>query len=567
MNALLIHNDLLPTQLINQFNHTFRFDSSIEINGIEFDNGAHQQLSKTLTNSNYEVIFLPFSLSNNNSRDMSGLRVALHIRLSPELNHQYTPIVFIGKETKEQVAKLSDLGGILFTTGIFNTSMFDVQSLQKKYTEITQNWKPEGSALLNVEEYQRFLNRVHITPPANYQSHHSIDNELALLRWSEYLGCDQQIEEVKQRLQTGLYFKYIKALHPTPSSTSGIPDPIKGKASILLIDDEVKKGWGNFYSCLFKFNNCIRLDVLDIDYNSFSSTQITKQAEQQAKEGTPDVVLLDLRLCDADFSKETQSNPQQLTGYQVLKKVKELNQGIQVIITTASNKVWNYESVLGAGANGYILKQGVSDVKEDIKNLKNVLEDAIKKANYLKPTFEIVKISKNELEHKMTLGMVDESLGRELVKFLDMSYQMYSSASTKESFAFAYLSLFKCLELIANHWVYKENNTWKINGGESLKNYYWDHNNQAYQEKIPAGFDEKRSPSTFQKIAGCSFQLWEMDTTFVKQIYTSIRRRNEFIHPSKSELVGWLRQEVTKTYTPEGFQLLLTQLSEIVQKL
>ena len=46
----------------------------------------------------------------------------------------------------------------------------------------------------------------------------------------------------------------------------------------------------------------------------------------------------------------------ELTGIKILEYIKSLNKGIQVIITTASNKIWNYEN--SSNANGYILKQG-----------------------------------------------------------------------------------------------------------------------------------------------------------------------------------------------------------------
>lgn len=557
MNALLIHNDYLTARLASQFEQSFK----LQAKGGNIDDQIHKQLSSILNTQSYQAIYLPFHFSNNNHRELLGLRIALHIRLTPEFGHVKTPIVFIGHETKGQIAKLSDLGMLLFTTGVFTSNKFDYNSLVKEYDWITQRWRPKISPVLNENEYHKFLHKVPIAAPANYQSHHSVDNELALLRWSEYLQCDHQINEVKQRLQTGLYFKYIKALHPAKPISPGKPYLIKGKAKVLLIDDEANKGWQQFYDCLFQLSPGISCQSLEIDYQSMADS-ITA-AIQKIKAYNPDVVLLDLRLCDEDFSEACQTDPTQLTGYQLLQNIKAFNQGIQVVITTASNKVWSYKSTLKAGANGYIIKQGVSDAAEDIKNLKGVIENAIARANYLKPVFEKITNAQQKINAAVATGKIDADFGNELDKFLDISFQMYASAIHEEGFAFAYLSLFKCLELIGNYFVRQdsESKVWKLRGGLDLKYFQWSSKDKKYDEVTA------EKPIIFQKIAACCFQLWgfdiEQDKYFTGAINNSIKRRNQFIHPSNQEQKEWFK----KIYTSEGFRELIGQLSKIIDKM
>ena len=43
--------------------------------------------------------------------------------------------------------------------------------------------------------------------------------------------------------------------------------------------------------------------------------------------------------------------------YTLLKRIKEYNKGIQVIIFSATNKIWNLQALQEAGADGFILKE------------------------------------------------------------------------------------------------------------------------------------------------------------------------------------------------------------------
>ena len=567
MNAILIHANNLSPFFVDKFpgdKVVIDYSQSIQRWNFNLDRFLHEELSNAFKNHEYKVIFISYTLSQQNYLELTGLHIAAHIRLTCEFNHQHTPIVFIGPETPWEIAKLSEFSNILFTHGIFYTDKLDIGSIQNQY-----NWIIEKKPKLTDEELTKSIKRLQIIPPANYQSHHSIDNELALLRWSEYLQCDRQISEVKENLKTGLYFKYHRVLNPVKPSKTGTPYLISGEGKVLLIDDEAEKGWEDFYKCFFQYNinnKSIQFETLKLDFKSSTQENIIKEACCKVTEFYPDIVLLDLRLCDKDFNTNPQSEPKDFTGYKILEEIKKINKGIQVIITTASNKVWNYQSTYDVGANGYLIKKGDSDVAEDIKNIKHIVETNLIRAGYLKCTCKKIDSLRNSLDSGIRHKKINRNFGKELINLLEISFRMYDNVRTKEDFAYAYLALFKCLELIADEYTFIDCGIWQVVGPTPLNHYSWDDQMKKYKKIDPPRF-KNGIPTTFEKIAALSFQLWKYKDTDVQQLYYSIKRRNEFIHPSEKDLSEKLKEECKRIYNHEGYFVLLKQISDIVNKI
>jgi CheY-like chemotaxis protein len=384
MNALLIHNDNLPSSLILNFPNAFKFNisqSKMLEDGFSFDKEAHVQLAEALIKKQFDVIFIPYTLSNQNYLELSGIRLALHIRLTSEFNHSRVPIIFIGHELKEQIAKVTEFTSFLFTKGIFNTQKFDLDAYHKQYEWIEKEWKPDSlKPILNDNEYLDFINKIKVDSPANYQSHHSVDNEITLLKWSEYLGCDDEIPQVKENIKSALFFKFLRIKYPNETTLNIQNYSIKEKAKILLIDDEAAKGWTAFYHSFLK--DTIQFQSLVTDFNLNSKELIIYEAIEKVKELDPDVILLDLRLCDNDFY---QSEDSELTGLKIIEEIKKISKGIQVVIVTASNKSWNFEAAFKKGADFYILKQVYNDTQKAISNLFTIIRESIKRSKTLKP--------------------------------------------------------------------------------------------------------------------------------------------------------------------------------------
>ena len=431
-----------------------------------FDEEIDSAITNYLTNlNNKEIssITLPVNLSQN-FLELSGIRVGHHIRLTKELKYRKVPLIFYGSLELETLAKISPLSSILFTPNVYyvNISRYSFEDIVKYINAI--------SLSLNDFDFNKYLDFVRIEPPANYQSHHSVDNEIALIEWSKYLRCDNQIVEVKENLKNGLYFKYHSVLNPVESPETGTQFEITEKGNILLIDDEWEKGWKDFYNYFFHYSGQIWLDTLSIDFKSLSQTEIIQEAKNKIETFKPDVILLDLRLCDIDFEDELPSN--KLTGIQILDIVKNINKGIQVIITTASNKVWNFEAAKKYGANGYIIKSGISNIKEDIKNLKTLIEEGLKRSSFLKIINQKLKAAiqcwdnykihqRRNLTDQMHDTLWHANLNLQINDFLNNAFDTINNDEIQERFTISILLLYRVIEMLNEFFIVEEGTYFK----------------------------------------------------------------------------------------------------------
>jgi len=573
MRSLLIHNDNIQFDLIDKFeNNSLKFEipsATMMRESYSFDYEAHLILTEWFNEKNkYDTIIIPYNLSNDNYLELTGLRIAAHIRLTPEFNNIYTPIIFIGYETKEQIAKLSDLRTLLFTAGIFTTKKQNFLAIEKQIAWILEN-KPK----ITNEEYNKFLEIINIQPPANYTSHHSIDNEWALYKWAKYTKCANEIPEIKNRLESGLYFKFLKKQKIIPESEEQKEFIIDGKAKVLLIDDESEKGWANFYQHFFNYSPKITFKSLSIDYKSLNAEQIIEKANFEIKNFNPELVLLDLRLTDSDFIEN--NKPKDFSGYKILEKIKKENQGIQVIITTASNKVWNFLALKNLGADGYIVKSKDSDVKEDIEQLKKQVEKCFQNS-YLKDIYSRIKTIKENLDKTS----YDSEFINELKNQLDLTFVMLqiaskndiytkkcpSSEKTKEEkqFAYAFISLHAIVEVVNKQFVFKnDKDEWKIDEFDLL-NWKWNNKKKKYENtgKNAEGFE-------IQKIVGVCIQKFaKYEHKDLHDIDLGIKKRNYFIHNDKKMDFKRGKMYVNHDiYTPEAFLNLFSALEKILNLL
>ena len=78
--------------------------------------------------------------------------------------------------------------------------------------------------------------------------------------------------------------------------------------------------------------------------------------------------MLDLRLFDeTDRSVDVEN----LSGKLLLQKITKEFKGIPIMITTASNKVWTYQSLIDLGADAYWIKEGIDEQREAIDSINN----------------------------------------------------------------------------------------------------------------------------------------------------------------------------------------------------
>lgn len=426
---------------------------NLEMYGVEFDyydiqfndddsiDKYFSEILSEIVHDKPELIFIPSWLGQ--PMHYLGVRLAMHVRLSGINEIKDIPIVLLGAETELEFHKNCLLSRFLNSDMVFYTC-FSSEKIREFLEQF--DWAKNDYNKFDLSENLKYFD---LTPPANYQSHHSIDNELALLRWAEYLNCDYRIPEVKENLQTGLYFKYHRALNPINTSDIGNPNSIIGNGNVLLIDDEADKGWKDFYDCFFQHNirnKSIQFEALKADFKSLSQRDIIEVARNKVNKFNADLVLLDLRLCDSDFAANSEAN--ELTGYKILEEIKKINRGIHVIITTASNKVWNYQSTINLGANGYIIKKGDSNVEEDIRSLKNKVDEALNRAPFLKKVHTLISDIKFHIQnHDLFDSDQEDSLRKSLIVNYDVSFELLEKAFLNAKyFNYCYLQLFLCIE-------------------------------------------------------------------------------------------------------------------------
>lgn len=466
MNAILVHNDNIRETTLSLLSTNYKFDitpSEVVQADFSFDKKAHDFLDKHLKNQDFDVIYIHMHLSNSNFLEFGGLRLAQHIRLTESFNHTTTPIVFIGNENIEEINLLHDFGSLLFTTGIF-TIQDDSHKIRNKYQWIIDNFRSDNQNKLTTQDHSEYLKKIEILPPGHYDSKHSVDNELSLLRWSQYIGLE--LPNIKDDFDSSLYFKYVTKLNPIPPEVRGKNYNNTSSGKIVLIDDQWQNGWQNFYKKLFECSPNIKFDYLDIQ-KGIKKEQIIKNAEQKIIETDPDVILLDLRLHDDDFKDKTQMA--ETTGMKILQKIQELNPGIRVVITTASSKAETYELTRNL-SSGYIQKTLDHDIHESINRLRVNINDAIKNAQKLKNYHKYLQEIKDRINKNNAINNFSNSFIESAKTNVDTTWILLIDSNNNESksfTSFAYLQLFYFLEDLV-----KENSIYSIEG---------DHNHYVFQ--------------------------------------------------------------------------------------
>ncbi len=466
----MIHNDNINFKLIESFENPFFFGVSKQAllrKGFNFDEHIHNELIECFEDGiQYDLIVIPASLSIENYIEFTGLRIAHHIRLTPEFKHIKTPILILSEENPSQIAKISSFANIFFTKGIFHTSTQVPDKLSFEINEL----KESGLKLLSESDYNSFLDKIKIDPPPNYDNRHSVANEYAMYSWSKAIGLEN--EKIEKELGSRLYFKYLDCViqnnHIGPLDISALKIEVKEEVRILLIDDEAEKGWGQFYDKLF--GNGIELIVPEndeIDYNA-GSKEIKDDVIKLIKSKKPHLVLLDLRLSDTDTGKTSG-----LTGIEIIKELEkkdEINKGIRIIITSASNKIWNY---LDAGIrnshllDGVILKSNdrIFD-KHPVNTIIDIVKTSIPKAIFLKEVYSLIETIKN-----LSSGL-DESFLDKIPTYLDIAFKLVNDSYTQPKYMnYAYLQAYQVLELFLhsnNILVQNEDETYVFNNKRKI---------------------------------------------------------------------------------------------------
>ncbi len=496
-----IKDEFLAENII-EFNYT---------NDEKIDEYISKKIIPKIKEQEVDAVFIKDSLSDN-YLELYGLIVAYHIRLSLELgDKRFMPIVILSDIDGYTLNKLSSLARILFTKSIY---------LISNTKEGMKNLKAQVLTPLTKETYRKdFLDLINIQSPEN-STNHSIANEWAIYRWAEFLKVDSEaIRRNNEKVASMLYFKYLLAKNPNETSKAlGYKRPQKSE-KILYIDDECKNGWSDIFKKYFSINKEINFRAFGKDFRKSNKFSIISQAIQQCEEYNPDVVLLDLRLTSRDHEEERKI--EEFTGIEVLKHIKKLNPGIQVIMFTATSKSLILERLYKYGALGYIKKEHPEDknsnTKENINKLSELIDEGLER-EYLKKVWSITQ----KLQ-KLTIFQEED--------FKDLEFEINSifeilDSNMQKRYTYAMLSIFQALEIV--------------------NNYYIDDSTKKWRDGY-TGVEIKRDGYTKQKINAVLKRL-DLFGKFNNEIETISKMRKSAIHPpenrdydkpTKDNIVNW----------------------------
>lgn len=421
MKILILHNNNLPDS-ISQLEVNEELETTLipltepPTDRKDFDTFVSESLSE-MNLEQYDIIVLPLNFTET-YLEFTGLRVAAHIRLTPDWNCLSTPILFWGIDKVEDILRFNILGEILNTYNIYYTQEKGADALLQKFKYIDGHHQKDIST--SSIQYKHFLERMKLIPaPSNYTTHHSVANEWAIMRWANMLNWGKlgKPELPNCDFMNMLYYKYLKAslgvdenFDNTDKNLPKIPN-IDGKR-IMLIDDEWGKGWYTLLKRIIEVESGAKLVNCDLFDKNKTKRQLIEDINNFIQDkGNEDIdcYIVDLRLHDKDFDilendvKDDETN-NNLTGIQIIQSIKKINPGNQVVYFTASNKVWNFknasdDSTSNIIGNNFALKESPEQHLSDGESYKyycqfiSAVQHACKMSRY-KTNFSIINEKK-----------------------------------------------------------------------------------------------------------------------------------------------------------------------------
>ena len=102
MKILLLHNNNVPFSFINdEWGEDLNLTAEIikpSTDDNDYDVFVCRELGRIFSTNSFDLIILPYSFSEYNPIEYTGLNVAAHIRLTPDWKHTNKPILFVGPE-------------------------------------------------------------------------------------------------------------------------------------------------------------------------------------------------------------------------------------------------------------------------------------------------------------------------------------------------------------------------------------------------------------------------------------------------------------------------------------
>ncbi|MEM5540376.1 response regulator [Olleya sp. AS48] len=506
-----------------------KYDSSIN------DEYLNDKVLEWFTTKEYDSIFIPLCFGNSLS-DFNGLRFAAHIRCT---------------DTPNQLKNIFLYSFIGDNTMLFENEYFDVlktkniQLIDYKKSAFKEAVDQKTKKILK-EELPLEISKIRLDPPKNYEDSHSIANEWAIYRWARTINTsDNNIDKIENRIDSNLYFKYLQTIYPISKSRTINTDELKinysGKPKILYIDDEAEKGWEEIFSYILGDINDLHFEVLDINYKETNQENLIEKTIVKIKEEDIDLVILDFRLLPEDFQVKDIS---EVSGLKLLKAIKKINPGIQVIIFSATNKVWNFEALQHAGSDSFVLKElPENSIDENLSsrliNSFLINTETGLKRRFLKEVFlKLAVISKN-LD---TLEYEDDTDYSLFILHLKSQIKLVLKAANKISLIdsstidIVFLNCYNFLELFKNYYLRELDYNFILGIEEIEMNRYKFFQGEVINEGQFNRINRNDNPSWFQTLTGILIDYFSVSKNDDREIINLNKikdKRNYYIHGKK----------------------------------
>lgn len=257
----------------------------------------------------------------------------------------------------------------------------------------------QSDALTPIEYVDGFLNLIKVEPQEKIEGRHSIANEWGAEVLAKVI-TNGKASIGNKNTKDSLYFLYSTLTSLVAKDIENIIDsncgddykgntPVEQSLHYLLIDDEAKKGWQSVLEIMLPNAQGTVFDGKITEYN-----QLPESIRNDLKHNKIDLIFLDLRMNGVE--EESISMPDEFSGMRILKSIKSLNPGLQVIMLTATNKSWNLKALIDAGADGYYMKEApeyhfpISYSEQNYATLKTEIGKCLQKG-FLKDVYRRIE--------------------------------------------------------------------------------------------------------------------------------------------------------------------------------
>jgi len=373
----------------------------------------------------------PIFLEETYSSPGDGLELLLRIRLGAGLGGDFSryPIHVKLETPLEKILEPNLKYAILCTQGVNIVDSFpDTDDIDA--TPLTST------------ELDAILDQLPIRPDPQVD-HHDLTNEWGALRlWQGYQllrGESPEISEAliqhRDNLLQREYYAYLAARSQLnrPEKTEAAPPEAEGiedweqflvahrndhgrPLQILLIDDEVGKGWEEALSL-----------TLGADVEGGTSLTIYPTLEAQfdndealrtAVTGSWDIILCDLRL-DLSQDKNLTADPDpskraEYSGIGLVQSIKEQKPTTPVIAFTASKTTWTTRAAQEAGVDGYWVKESPERAldegyaQQNVRNLYSLIQRSVGKRKRYAFLWNLIRKARSAQEDLEMLSQISE---------------------------------------------------------------------------------------------------------------------------------------------------------------